>query len=50
VSAIRGVFYFSLEALGIFKNNFVLGWLRKHFDKALVSAWASVALAMCLQN
>jgi hypothetical protein len=29
---------------------FLLGWLCKLFVKALVEAWACVALAMCLQK
>ena len=39
------------RAVGHFlKFLFLLGWLCKLFDKALVGALACVALAMCLQN
>ena len=39
------------RAVGHFlKFLFLLGWLCKLFDKALVCAWACAALAMCLQN
>ena len=46
---VRCVFYFFRRVGKFFKNNFVLRWLCKLFDKALVCAWASAALAMCLQ-
>ena len=46
--------FFSLSfcrAVGHFlKFLFLLFWLCKLFDKALVCGWSCVALAMCLQN
>ena len=42
-------FLFFLKGREVFKNNFVLRWLCKLFDKALVCALACAALAMCLQ-
>jgi len=45
------VFSFFCRAVGHFiKFLFLLFWLCKLFDKALVLAWACGALAMCLQN
>jgi len=43
-------FLFFLKRWKFFKNNFVLRWLSKLFDKALVCALVCGALAMCLQN
>jgi len=47
----RNLFFKALvtKSFGI-KNNFVLRWLRKLFDNALVCVVACGALAMCLQN
>ena len=46
--ALRFLFFF--EGSGIFfKTIFLLRWLCKLFDKALVCALACAALAMCLQ-
>jgi len=42
-------FLFYLKRWKYFNNNFVLRWLCKLFDKALVVALAYAALAMCLQ-